>query len=224
LPEQQVNIKVGDELEAGDQISTGIVNPAEVVKYKGLGEGRRYYAERLTQAFTDSGMAANRRNTEVIARAAVDHVTVDEPEGIGDYLPGDVASYSSIAYTYTPRKDAKVLAPNQALNMYLEQPALHYSIGTRVTRKMADQLKQFGVDKIKAHTQEVGFQPDMVRLRSAAHHGKDWLAKLQGSHLKSNLLQDVQSGSESNIHGTHPVPGLAYGIEFGQSAKDKVTY
>ena len=223
-PEHALHVKLGDDVEAGDQLSGGIVNPSEVVNYKGIGEGRRYFAERFAQAFRDSGIAVNRRNTEVLARALVGAVQVDEPEGLGDYLPGDVVSYDALAYSYQPRADAKIVKTGDAVGKYLEQPALHHTIGTRLTNKMATELSDFGVDKVRVHERPVAFTPQMTRLRTAAHYGKDWLAKLHGTYLKSNLLSDVQSVSESNIHGTHPIPAIAYGVELGESKPGKVTY
>lgn len=223
-PEHALQVKIGDDVEAGDQLSGGIVNPAEVVNYKGIGEGRRYFAERFAQAFRDSGIAVNRRNTEVLARALVGAVQVDEPEGLGDYLPGDVVSYDALAYSYRPRADSKILKTGDAVGKYLEQPALHHTIGTRLTGKMAEELAEFGVDKVRAHERPVAFTPQMTRLRTAAHYGKDWLAKLHGTYLKSNLLSDVQAVSESNIHGTHPIPAIAYGVELGESRPGQVTY
>lgn len=223
-PEQEVNVKEGDEIEAGDQLSTGIVNPAEVVKYKGIGEGRRYYAERLTKAFNDSKLKANRRNTELVARAAINHVEVEEPEGLGDYLPGDVVSYNNLAMSYAPRKDAMMDKPSKLVGKFLEQPYLHHTIGSRITKKVAKELEDFGIDNVQAHETKPGFTANMIRLRAVPHYGKDWLAKLQGSYLQSNLLQDAQTAATSDIHGTHPVPAVVYGKELGESKRDKVTF
>jgi DNA-directed RNA polymerase subunit beta' len=221
-PEQLVKVKVGDSLEAGDQISSGIVNPSEVVKHKGIGEGRRYYAQRLTQAFRDSKLTAHRRNAEVVARAVINHVDMDDE--VGDYLPGDVASYSSVETTYRPRNGYVVGDPKNMVGKYLEQPALHHTIGSRVTNGMANELARFGVNSVTAHEAPPQFNARMIRLRAVPHSGDDWLAKMHSSYLMSNLLQDVQRGSESNIHGQNPVPGIVYGAEFGQSKDNQVTY
>jgi DNA-directed RNA polymerase subunit beta' len=224
-PEQEVTVKTGDVVEAGDQLSTGILNPAEIVQYKGLGEGRKYFTERLTKAFQDSKLKVNRRNVEVVARAIVDQVDVDDPDGLGDYLPGDKISYSQMAYSYVPRDGAQVSTPKDQIGRYLEQPALHYTIGTRITKKVADKLAKHGVDKVVAHENEPGFTPRMERLRTLpARLTKDWMAQLQGSNLKATLMQNVQRGAVSERHGTNPVPSLAYGVEFGESKKDRVTF
>ena len=44
----------------------------------------------------------------------------------------------------------------------------------------------------------------------------DWMARLGTTYLGKRLIEDVQSGSESNVHGTNPYPGIAKGTEFGQ--------
>ena len=223
-PGLPVTVKPGDQVEPGDQLSEGIVNPADAVRYKGIGEGRRYFTERFTRAFRDTDYDINRRNVEVLGRAMVDHVAINGKDGIGNQLPGDVASYNAVAFSYKPRKDAKTLAPEKAVGFYLEQPALHYTIGTRLTRKMADKLKAFGIKNVMAHEQDTGFTPDMVSITKIPQYGDDWMARLGSTYLKPRLLEDVQRGAESKIHGIHPVPGIAKGVEFGRPKGRRFTF
>lgn len=217
-------VKEGDKVEQGDQLSEGIVNPADVVRLKGIGEGRRYFAERFTKAFRESDYEVNRRNVEAVARSVVDHVSVDEPEGVGDYLPGDVVSYTGVAHSYRPRPDAQHLEPHKAVGMHLEQPALHFTIGTRLSKRMADTLKKHGIDSVMAHKTPPGFSSTMVGVTKVPAHTDDWMARLGSTYLESRLLEDVQRGSTSNIHGLNPIPGIAKGVEFGQPKGSKFTY
>lgn len=223
-PDLPLLVKKGDKLERGDQISEGIVNPADAVRLKGIGEGRRYFAERFTRALRDSDYEVNRRNVEAVARASVDHVSVDDPEGVGDFLPGDVVSYTGVAHSYRPRPDAKQLDPHKAQGMYLEQPALHYTIGTQLTGKMAAMLKKHGIETVVAHTHPPGFSSTMIGLTKVPAHTDDWMSRLGSTYLESRLLEDVQRGSTSNIHGLAPIPGIAKGIEFGRPKGSKFTY
>lgn len=43
----------------------------------------------------------------------------------------------------------------------------------------------------------------------------DWMAKLQHAHLRSTIQEAAALGGRSNIHGSHPIPALAYGAEIG---------
>jgi DNA-directed RNA polymerase subunit beta' len=51
---------------------------------------------------------------------------------------------------------------------------------------------------------------------------EDWMAKLNHSYLKSSLAESAATGASSNLHGTHPIPGIAYGAEFGMNEKHQV--
>jgi DNA-directed RNA polymerase subunit beta' len=49
---------------------------------------------------------------------------------------------------------------------------------------------------------------------------EDWLARLQHTELRNTLLESAAIGARSNLHGIHPVPGAAYGAEFGLTSTD----
>jgi len=47
----------------------------------------------------------------------------------------------------------------------------------------------------------------------------DWIARLQYRRLKETFISAANEGWESDIHGLHPAPGIAYSAEFGKSTK-----
>jgi DNA-directed RNA polymerase subunit beta' len=53
---------------------------------------------------------------------------------------------------------------------------------------------------------------------------EDWMAKLQHRQLSETILDAAARGGVSNIHGTHPVPGMAYGGEFGLTSEHATRY
>lgn len=219
-----LQVKEGATVEAGDQLSGGIINPSDVVRLKGLGEGRRYFAERLTQAFKDTNLGVNRRNAEVLSRSLVNHVQVDDTDAAGDHLPGDVVTYGSWSQGYRPRKDAQRLTPKAAMGQYLEEPAMHYTVGTRVTKSVSDLLQKHGTVNVLAHSQPVGVSPVMLSVVKTPGYSEDWMARLGSSYLKTRLLEDVHAGATSNVHGINPIPGIAKGTEFGEPKGKAFTY
>jgi DNA-directed RNA polymerase beta subunit/DNA-directed RNA polymerase beta' subunit len=48
----------------------------------------------------------------------------------------------------------------------------------------------------------------------------DWLARMQSQALKTTILDAAANGWKSSLHGTHPIPGMAFGAEFGAGTKD----
>jgi len=44
---------------------------------------------------------------------------------------------------------------------------------------------------------------------------EDWMAKLQHNRIRETLVEAASTGAVSHIHGLHPIPGAAYGAEFG---------
>lgn len=49
---------------------------------------------------------------------------------------------------------------------------------------------------------------------------EDWMAKMQHDRLRQTVMDAAAVMGRSNIHGLHPVPGLAYGAEFGLTSDD----
>lgn len=48
---------------------------------------------------------------------------------------------------------------------------------------------------------------------------EDWMAKLQHQRLGQTILEAAATLGKSDVHGLHPVPGMAYGAEFGLTKK-----
>lgn len=211
-----VLVKEGDEVEAGDQLSDGVVNPADAVKYKGIGEGRRYFTQRFTQAYRDSGYKGNRRNVEALARSIINNVVVDTEDSEGQMLPGDEVSYSRWAWGFKPRQGSVQASPRQAVGKYLEQPALHYTIGTRVTKKVADELEKFKVPSVLYNEAPPGVHPEMKSIVETTGQTDDWMGRLGTTYIGKRLVEDVQRGAESNSQGLNPYPAVAKGTTLGQ--------
>lgn len=214
--DQTPKVKLGDRVEQGQVLSTGLVDPREVVQHRGIGDGRKYYMEAMKKAFDDSSLPVNRRNFELIAKAAIDHVKITDPEGIGNYLPDQVVSYSAIEKDYQPRTAAKMLRTDLAYGKYLEKPELHYTIGTKLNSGVIKHLKEHAVESVLVHDQHPNFEPVMVRLVDVPEHHDDWMHVLNSTNLAKRFVNMVNKGSSSDTQGASPIPGLAYGVGFGK--------
>ena len=216
LPGLAVNVKVGDTVEAGHQLSDGLVNPADIVRLRGLGEGRRYFADRFEKILTDSGMPPHRRRLEVIARAAVDNLRVEDGDDSHDWLPDDNVTEAQFASSYRKPENTVRGKASTAVGKYLQAPALHYGIGTKLTPSMADRLDQAGFE-VETSDYRPPVDPEMRRLQTATHGSGDWLADMSTSYLKGQLRHNTERASDTNVkENYHYAPRLAVGVDFGK--------
>ncbi len=221
LPGFEVNAKVGDTVEAGQQLSDGLIDPSQVVSLQGLGEGRRVFADRLKQMLDDSGMEADPSNVEILTRGLLRHIRVDDPDEHSDSLPDDLVDYQKFNKGYTPPEDTEAKHPTAAGNQYLQHPALHYTLGTRITPRVSNRLQSAGIDKVYVSNSKPWFTPEMPRMRTASHVQDDWLASMHTSYLTQQLgAAAVRGDDSSTTSNIHFAPRLMVGEGFGEKAEE----
>lgn len=214
-----VEVKVGDRVEAGDQLSEGLLDAEDAVRLKGLGAGRKYYADRLNKILDASGTGVDPRLTEVLARAAVRHVRITDDDGYGNWLPDDVVDYNTLQSSYKMPETTALGSPTKMTGKFLQAPALHYTIGTRITPNVAKDLEDNGYNLVYADSEAPKFEPEMIRLRTSSHTNPDWLASLGTSYLSKQLNESSVRGDDTNVLSNSDYrPRIAYGAGFGENA------
>jgi hypothetical protein len=217
--DQELKVKQGDVVEAGDILSDGLPNPAEVVRHKGIGEGRRYFVNTMLQACKNAGIGVSKRNVEMLARGLVNHVTINKE--YKDWLPDESVPYGLLERSYEPREGAAKIKPEHAKNQYLEHPVLHYTIGTKVRPSVIKTLQNYGVKEIVTHKEPPPFETEMIRGQSILQHDPDWLVRMYGSGQKRGILEAVHRGRSTNPLGTSFVPALIMGVDFNKRIDNK---
>lgn len=218
--EHSVRVKPGQHVEAGEPISDGIPNPTLLAKYRGIGDARKVFTGSIQEV---TGGTVTRRNAEVLARAMVNHVRVQEL-GHEGALVGDITRYDDYIRGYEPRAGHHVLNPTLAKGHYLEQPALHYTIGTKVSDRVIKDLQDNGVKNIVTHRDPPGFEPDVQRMFAHSQLDPDWMTRMSGYHLKTSIPEAVHRGLSSEEHSTSFVPSLAKGVNFAPTIKQTGNY
>jgi DNA-directed RNA polymerase subunit beta' len=215
-PGFDILVKQGQKVEKGQQLSDGLVNPADIVRLRGLGEGRKYYAQRMKKILDDSGLDTDSRHAEVIARAAVNHIAIGDHDRQGN-LPDDVIEYNGYAHNYSPPKSAVELKPGMQ-GYFLETPVLHYSIGTELTPSIIEDIQSVKPTGVLVSNEPPQFRPEMVRLRNAPQRTKSWIQRMSTSYLKGNLQDAAIQGLESDTTSSpYYADTLAKGVDFGKN-------
>jgi len=220
-PGVEVFIKPGAYVEAGDVLSGGLPNPEMLLKYKGIGEARRVFAETLLDVLRGGGLASHRINTEIIAKALFNYVQFDKFHD--GNVPGDVVKYDTLEHFWRPREGSKAVDPSMAIGQYLEAPVLHYTIGTRITRSIAKQLANYNINRIVVHPEPPPFTPIAAAARTILQYDPSWMAKFLGSYQKRTLLESAAYGGVTEKYRTTSfVPALAEGVQFGKKWPEEV--
>ena len=207
-PERKIEVSPGDSVEAGDTVTDGTPHPAEIAGYKGLGEGRQYFQTKFYDILKKNGVPTHRRNVEVLSRAFFDKVRVTNPDGVLGYRIQDIIPYGELQREYSPRTGAEQLRPKRSTGMYLERPVMHYTIGTKVTPKVAAFLEKQGIDSVVAHKEHPGFEPYVVRAMGVPGADPDWKVGLSGFGLKKSFLEAARMGAGSKKESTSYVPSV----------------
>jgi hypothetical protein len=207
-PGREITVKPGESVEAGDILTSGVPNPAEIAKHKGLGAARKYFVEKFGGILKENGVPSHRRNVEALARGFLDRVRITAPEGVAGYTVGDLVPYSELAKNWKPRQGAEYLPTGSTVGRYLEEPVSYHTIGTRITKPMAKELTEHGVNRVLTHKVESGFEPEVQRILMLPSSDPDWKVRLGGFYLKKSLTQAATRGSNSPPDSTSPVPSL----------------
>jgi DNA-directed RNA polymerase subunit beta' len=211
-------VKVGDKVHAGDALSEGVPKPGEVVEHKGLGAGRNYIVNKLSDIYQGSGVHVDRRHFEVLAKSTLNHVRIedvdDEDSAEHGLVRGDVIEYNKLRNIAGSKSVHTPIDSSEG--KYLAEGALHHLIGTRISQPMIDELKEAGYSKI-----QTGFKAPIVSpiLQPATRNpllNPDWLVRLGHRYLKQSILDAAQKGQTADIHSLSPVPGIIFSSEFGE--------
>ena len=84
----RIKVLDGDEVEAGDPLTEGSVNPHDIIKIKGVKSLQEYMLQEVQRVYRLQGVDINDKHIEVIVRQMLKKITVEDP-GQSDFLPGE---------------------------------------------------------------------------------------------------------------------------------------
>ena len=85
----RIKVVDGQELEAGDELTEGSVNPHDILKIKGVRAVQDYMLREVQRVYRLQGVEINDKHVEVIVRQCLQKIRVEEP-GDSDLLSGSM--------------------------------------------------------------------------------------------------------------------------------------
>lgn len=212
-PDQRVVVTPDQSVFAGDVLSDGVPRPDEIVKHKGLGEGRRYLVDAMHDVYKRAGADVDKRHLETLARSVLNHVQITDPGPDDSFVKGDIVDYNRFRAALGDSR--RKLPVHEASGETLAQDVLHFTAGTRVTPSVVDVLTRRGVSTVEVADHAPTATPYVRAASRTPLLNPDWMARLGHRYLKETLLAGAHRGDVANVHGYSPVPAYAAGAEFG---------
>lgn len=100
----------------------------------------------------------------------------------------------------------------------VSDPEMEHAPKDKMTRQRAARInaerEKDGLGKIKTKVILKRLQDAVIQNAEG-----DFMANLNYREIKGNLIDAATYGGKSNLHGYNPIPGIAYGAEFGKGKK-----
>lgn len=88
----RIKVSDGQEIEAGDELTEGSVNPHDLLKIKGIGAAQNYLLREVQRVYRLQGVDICDKHIEVIVRQMLKKVRIEE-QGDSRFLPGSLVDH-----------------------------------------------------------------------------------------------------------------------------------
>ena len=83
----RIKVQEGDQIEAGDELTEGSVNPHDILRIKGIRAVQDYLLREVQRVYRLQGVEINDKHIEVIVRQMLKKIRIED-NGDSDFLPG----------------------------------------------------------------------------------------------------------------------------------------
>lgn len=212
---QDVIVGEGHKVKIGQPLSTGMINPRELVSLRGLGEGRRYMSNKLSEIY---GGGMDPRHFDLIAKNMIKYVKVRDAGETG-YLPGQVVAVNHIQDAL--QRDQEMLPLERANGKRLARPILELTPGTLLDQNHIQYLNKHGVSEVHTTNSGLVVDPLVPGIKTVKLNDTNWLSRLAFKQIGKTLREAAATGMESEATSTDPITPYILGGAFGEGENGK---
>jgi len=139
--EVKPKVKVGDFVNKGTIISSGLASPKELVQYAGIHQARKYVVDKLHEA---NGGDIDKRVFGVIAKGYLNLAKHKNDTYHNIYNYDGLVKDMELPHTTELKPTDKTI-----IGKFLAEPFLHYSIGTKINETIVKKMKEHKIPSIK---------------------------------------------------------------------------
>jgi DNA-directed RNA polymerase beta subunit/DNA-directed RNA polymerase beta' subunit/intein/homing endonuclease len=215
-PNRKIKVKLGDKVQAGDPLTHGVLNPQEILKYRGMKAAQNYVVDELKKTYDEiSGVGRmERRAIETLVRSFGNYTKVKSAPKQADFKPGDIIPFT-VANHYNETR-AETLPTADSMGYKLRSSVGKLPQFHEIGHKDIEYLHGLGYNKVDVVKDPLIHTPIMKGVERLPKEKKDWLAQLGYQHIKDTLSEGAAEAWKSSLQGEHPIPAYAFGATFGQ--------
>jgi DNA-directed RNA polymerase subunit beta' len=200
-PDLNVKVTSGQTVARGDALSTGPLNPVDVVQHKGMEAGRMHFADALQDLYAQSGIQGHPRVFETVARGILNLGQVVHP-GRSSHSPGEMVHWNSVQNQL--HQEPEVVGLAQASGRILMKDAGPLPPYTTLTPQHLVQLKSQGLTQVPVFKRDaLVVKPVMLGTERAALYKGDWLANLAFRFVTSTFKENAATGAKATIGNSY---------------------
>lgn len=205
-------IKVGATLKAGEKLTEGSVDPADILSLKGPAGLQKQLVKDFHGLLTDiTGSPV--RTSEMIVRGMSSYGRVID-NGTSHYSPNDHVRIGDLIHF---NKNLVTSLPvNEALGHKLSKSVAGLPIGHIISEHDILTLQKSKINEVEIVHSPISYEKVVAGTAKVPRMGDDWLSKLNFRYLKSAIIDAGTSGSKSPIKGISPIGPYMYGKGFGK--------
>ncbi len=95
---KQLTVADGDQIEAGDRLTSGSINLHDLMRLKGIEATQRYIINEVLRIYAAQGQNIADKHLEIIVRQMFSRVTIEDP-GDSLFVTGDIVSKAAVVET-----------------------------------------------------------------------------------------------------------------------------
>ena len=150
-----------------------------------------------------------------MAKTQLNYVKVINP--IGDLTEGDIVPLNQV--TKELSNTGNLSKVSSAIGKILTKPIFEHTVGTPITRRIAEDILSKGKDEIECTDRSPVIQPIMAAATRTPLLNPNWLQRLGYRYQKDTLIDAASYGQKGTVHGYDPMAALALGKEFRRGEK-----
>jgi RNA polymerase Rpb1, domain 5. len=212
---QDVIVGEGHKVKIGQPLSTGMVNPRELVQLRGIGAGRRYMSNKLSEIY---GGGMDPRHFDLVAKNMIKYVKVKDAGDTG-YLPGQVLDVNHVQHELD--KDTEVLPLERAAGKKLARPVLELTPGTILDHQHVQYLNKHGISEVHTSNSGLIVDPIVPGIKTVKLNDQNWISRLAFKRIGQTLREAAATGMESAATSTDPITPYILGGAFGEGQNGK---